>query len=245
MEQRIINQVSEWTNNELDEVSRVITFRTQNLLDLFVNEIEGQISDGMWENSRGTDWMWKGRTLYLLGDKTEVKYDSYKFWQSRKTTFPLGRELCDVVGERAMIEAGFNSIGEMKAGWKEINDAIKNAIPFNQPERGIYIHTPNRNMDEAKKRFTIELRNKVLSTCETIHIIEVYGGRKFAVKPEVGLKEDCIIGLVSLPDSPSWSGVQIEYNPFNSKGLKYKNVVPVEKVDAVIRALVECEGLGL
>ena len=54
-------------NNSTRGFNTVIVFRTQRLLDLFKKEMQGQISDGMWENSRNTDWLWRN-AAYVLGN---------------------------------------------------------------------------------------------------------------------------------------------------------------------------------
>ena len=54
------------------ELHTIITFRNQQLLDLWVNEMSGQISDGMWENSSNTEWLWRN-VLLRLGEETKVE----------------------------------------------------------------------------------------------------------------------------------------------------------------------------
>lgn len=107
----------------LADVRTVITFRTQQLLDLWENEMAGQISDGMWENSRNTEWLW--RNVYLrLGDKTKVV--SAFSYDRKRTSFPLTKDLWEIVGDRIMAESGFRNRTEASAAWREIANAIAN-----------------------------------------------------------------------------------------------------------------------
>ena len=51
-------------------MSNQITFRTAAQAAIFQHEIKGQISDGMWENSPGTDWGTWCDTDVLVGSNT-------------------------------------------------------------------------------------------------------------------------------------------------------------------------------
>jgi hypothetical protein len=105
-------------------VGTVITFRTQQLLDLWENEFSGQVSDGMWENSRNTEWLWRN-TWLRLGDETKVEVENR--WRIGRKRFGMVKELWDVVGDRIIGENGFADEKEAKKAWKEIADAIYNA----------------------------------------------------------------------------------------------------------------------
>lgn len=110
------------------EVETIITFRTQQLMDLWYNEIQGQISDGMWENSRNTDWIWR-HVWVKLGEETKVESKS---WHIGRKNFFLTKELEEIIGERATEEAGFDSMKSMREGWKEIATAIRNVSSFSE-----------------------------------------------------------------------------------------------------------------
>lgn len=113
---------------ELVKASVILTFANQQLLNLWENEFEGQISDGMWENSKTTKWLWEN-TATCLGEVTKV--ETTNLFIDGKRNYPMSKELCSIVGERATAESGFESVEAMKKGWKEISDAIRNAR-FNQ-----------------------------------------------------------------------------------------------------------------
>ena len=49
----------------------VITFKDQRLLNFWKNFMEGQLSDGAWENSNNTDWLW-AQSLAGLGAENRV-----------------------------------------------------------------------------------------------------------------------------------------------------------------------------
>lgn len=122
---RTINDIAK-ANQYIDKsnVRTVITFRTQQLYDLWVNEMSGQISDGMWENSNRTEWIW--RNVYVqLGDVTKVEVTST--WDIRRKSFGMTKELWDVVGDRILDENGFATEKEARAAWREIAQAIHNA----------------------------------------------------------------------------------------------------------------------
>lgn len=111
------------------DVQTIITFRNEQLLNLFINEMQGQISDGMWENSRHTDWLWK-HVIYRLGDETKVQVLSS--WNIGKKSYPLAKELWDCVGYRMWGEqdettAGYRTEKEVREAWRELNLAIYNA----------------------------------------------------------------------------------------------------------------------
>lgn len=181
MNMRHINNPSVWNNTEFDSVKRIIIFSNQNLLDLFRNEIEGQISDGYWENSRGTNWMWEGKTLYMLGDKTEVYVQG--FYGFRKMDFHINKELKEIIGKRATDEAGFSSIKEMAAAWNEIADAIKNAKSFTPEMYKTYVTDPEERKRNAHNNGKAMLRAALKENCADCLCIDGYTIR---VKNEKG-----------------------------------------------------------
>lgn len=106
------------------DVKTIITFRTQQLYDLWVNEMSGQISDGMWENSSRTEWIWRDAMLRL---GSETKVEVYNKWTIGRKSFGMNGELWSVIGDRIMDENGFATEKEAKAAWREIAQAIANA----------------------------------------------------------------------------------------------------------------------
>ena len=104
------------------EIQTIITFRNQQLLDLWVNEMSGQISDGMWENSRNTEWLWRN-VLLRLGEETKVE----SIAPVGRRSFGMNSELWSCVGDRILDENGFESEKDAKKAWAEIAAAIRNA----------------------------------------------------------------------------------------------------------------------
>ena len=104
------------------ELHTIITFRNQQLLDLWVNEMSGQISDGMWENSSNTEWLWRN-VLLRLGEKTKVE----SIAPIGRRSFGMSPELWSCVGDRILDENGFESEKDAKKAWAEIAAAIRNA----------------------------------------------------------------------------------------------------------------------
>ena len=104
------------------EIRTIITFRNQQLLDLWVNEMSGQISDGMWENSRNTEWLWRD-VLLRLGEETKVETIGI----IGRRSFGMTSELWSVIGDRIMDENGFETEKDAKKAWAEIAAAIRTA----------------------------------------------------------------------------------------------------------------------
>ena len=104
------------------ELHTIITFRNQQLLDLWVNEMSGQISDGMWENSRNTEWLWRN-VLLRLGEETKVE----SIAPVGRRSFGMSPELWSCVGDRILDENGFETEKDAKKAWAEIAAAIRNA----------------------------------------------------------------------------------------------------------------------
>ena len=104
------------------EIHTIITFRNQQLLDLWVNEMSGQISDGMWENSRNTEWLWRD-VLLRLGEETKVETIGI----IGRRSFGMTSELWSVIGDRIMDENGFETEKDAKKAWAEIAAAIRTA----------------------------------------------------------------------------------------------------------------------
>lgn len=106
------------------DVRTIITFRTQQLYDLWINEFSGQISDGMWENSRHTEWLWQN-VWVRLGNETKVEV--YSIYRIGRKSFGMTKDLWEVIGDRIIEENGFKDEKEAKAAWREIATAIYNA----------------------------------------------------------------------------------------------------------------------
>lgn len=134
--------------NSTSGFNTVIVFRTQQLMDLWVNEMQGQISDGMWENCRNTDWLWRNEA-HILGEKTEVKV-SYSWGIGRKN-YPLTKQLWECIGERIMEENGFANKKEATKAWKEILEAIQNATVMTEEDRELYINGCLQRQKDKKK----------------------------------------------------------------------------------------------
>lgn len=75
-----------------------ITFKTRTQAVIFKNEILGQISDGMWENTPGTDWRTWCHMQVFVCEQTG------RSCQVRKDGFALHR-LIEYVGERMILQA--------------------------------------------------------------------------------------------------------------------------------------------
>ena len=149
-------------NNSTSMFNTVIVFRTQRLLDLFKKVMLGQISDGMWENSRDTDWLWRN-AAYVLGNETKVVV-SYSFVIGKKN-FMINSSLWDCIGERILKELEYSSKKEVYADWREIAEAICNAREMNDEERKTYVYdceARGKNKEEALKQKTKEVLSELI-----------------------------------------------------------------------------------
>ena len=164
METRKINKETVIDNNKV--YRKIWTFHTQELMDLYINEMCGQISDGLFENSDNTNWVWEGNIIFRLGDKTEFVYQGCKF--KKKLNYPITNEFIDNVADRIYTENGFE-YGDRKsvrAAWKEINEAIKNWRCMTDEEYDMYVTKPlkklelQRNLE--KQEFMNELRKSTI-----------------------------------------------------------------------------------
>ena len=73
----------------------LIVFNNETKLKFWKDEMAGQISDGMWENSRNTDWLWRNCLAVVILDGTipEGVYVSSTYTIGRKT-YPWFKQLC-------------------------------------------------------------------------------------------------------------------------------------------------------
>lgn len=150
MEARRIN--NETVIDKTTVYRRIWTFRTQEQMDLFINEMQGQISDGLFENSVHTDWLYSGNDIFRLGEKTELVYQGR---QHKKLTYPITNNFIDNVAYRIYTQNGFE-YGDRKSlrvAWKEITDAIKNWRGMTAEEYSTYVAKPSefrekRNYEE-------------------------------------------------------------------------------------------------
>lgn len=150
--------------NKNVEYKRIWTFRTQEMMDLFINEMQGQISDGAWENSRNTGWLWEGDDIFRLGDKTELKYSGYAW--TKKTGYPLTNDLISCISERIYTENGFEfgDVKSLRAAWKEIAEAIKNWKEFTREEKEEYVLKPCARIKKLKENAKEAMMEKLRSS---------------------------------------------------------------------------------
>lgn len=107
---------------------KTITFRTAAQAAIFEHEITGQISDGHWENSRGTCWeVWSSAEV-AVGPNV-----GRNFWVKRDTFNLNAKALLDVVSERmrlyaVLARAGYT--GEQIEDLERAFDALSDGCPF-------------------------------------------------------------------------------------------------------------------
>jgi hypothetical protein len=91
------------TTNIAGVTHGTITFQNNSQLALWNHEITGQMSDGMWENSRPHDhWKFWGRLEAKVG--TELKVETIRPWECKKTAYNLNA-LLEYVEDR-MLKVG-------------------------------------------------------------------------------------------------------------------------------------------
>lgn len=144
------------------------------MMDLFINEMQGQISDGAWENSRNTGWLCEGDDIFRLGDKTELKYAGYAW--TKKTGYPLTNELISCISERIYTENGFEfgDVKSLRAAWKEITEAIKNWKEFTREEKEEYVLKPCARIKKLKENAKLAM----METLRSSNIIKWYNEAK-------------------------------------------------------------------
>ena len=100
-----------------------IYFSDQKLLNLWENEISGQLSDGAWENTPKTDWLWKD-TATLKGPKNEIVVDSE--WRVGKQSYGWNQLLSiPEIKDRMIVGNGFANEGELKRALAVLTTMIK------------------------------------------------------------------------------------------------------------------------
>ena len=112
------------TKDEVRSSKTRVTLNDQKLMDLWNNELSGQFSDGVWENSTKTDWLWRS-TSVVLGTENKIEIDSES--SAGRKTFNIYNQL-DVVRDRMRIESGFETNEELKAACKVIQNMIANPV---------------------------------------------------------------------------------------------------------------------
>lgn len=109
----------------------VLVFENEILRDLWVEELIGQISDGMWENTTNSCWAFWYNIKVELGEKNEFLNEyGYDFVGDRniKANFGFAR-LIPYVGDR-MIEIGLKYDSDynekkLRQDLKKISNLIK------------------------------------------------------------------------------------------------------------------------
>lgn len=133
----------------------LIVFNNETKLKFWKGEMVGQISDGMWENSRNTDWLWRNCLAVVILDGTipEGVYVSSTYTIGRKT-YPWFKQLEEIIEYH---KYGFDNIREAKTMWKSIADMISN--PQLKPE---YITLFNNWGKSEQKKLIDKIPAKLL-----------------------------------------------------------------------------------
>lgn len=235
---RKINNVDDLNSwKDRSKVRTIITFRNQQLLDLWENEMSGQISDGMWENSSHTNWLWEN-TWLRLGNETKVEvYSSYGIG---RRSFGMTKELWDCVGDRIPIESGFKDEKEAKAAWREIATAIYNAKESEE------VRNFARDAEKAKEAVKRSQLSSIVSEWKSINGMKVNGDETtpyvYASLNFNNRNETCRDGVVRERRSYLFLHLQEDRNGNLSHKIEYhdsKWFVPKGKLSEAIEAIKE------
>lgn len=216
----------------------VIVFRTQRLLDLFLKEMQGQISDGMWENSRNTDWLWRN-VACVLGNETRVIV-AYRFVIGKKN-FMIGSTLWDCIGERILEELEYSSKKEVYADWREIAEAIHNAREMNDEERKTYVYdceARGRNKEKALKQKTEEVLSELIKRVGEENVDILTGGLTLTLSdPEKRTQNIGIESQISDRTNKAWFKVYSYRVGIGT--VEIKAAANIEQLEAAINLLRE------
>jgi hypothetical protein len=137
MEKHTLTHHRPSTKAEVKEALVVITFNSQKLLDLWMNELQGQLSDGAWENSDGANWLWHAAVKLGSSNKVTVKAKdiwSLNNWCGAHSRFRksfsffhtlCGGEMDDLdLSDRMMAESGFKTRQDLKAACKTVQAMV-------------------------------------------------------------------------------------------------------------------------
>lgn len=123
---------------------------SEKYINLWYNEMQGQISDGMWENSWGTNWLWQNPVFFVLGKECKL-YTRY-IWPQRKSYSIRGFLKYNWFQERLPEEAGVATFAEAKAIWNEMNEAIKNVENYQESPYAAWMDVYAKNQADKKER---------------------------------------------------------------------------------------------
>lgn len=225
-------------NNATSRFNTVIVFRTQRLLDLFKKEMQGQISDGMWENSRNTDWLWRN-VACVLGNETRVIV-TYKFMIGKKN-FMINSSLWDCIGERILKELEYSSKKEVYADWREIAEAIRNAREMNDEERKIYVddcEARGKNKEEALKQKTKEVLSELIKRVGEENVDVVTDGSVFTVfDPEERVQGIRVSSQFSCRTNKAW--FKLYSHQVGIGTVEIKAAADIEQLEAAINLMRE------
>lgn len=224
-------------NNSTSRFDTVIVFRTQRLLDLFLKEMQGQISDGMWENSRDTDWLWRN-VACVLGNETRVIVASS--FVIGKKDFMINSTLWNCIGERILKELDYSSKKEVYADWKEIAEAIRNARRMYDEERKIYVddcEARGKNIEKALKQKTEEVLSELIKRVGEENVQKVTEKQVHITDPESKTPYICITGQSSRTTNKAW--FQLRVCKMEIGTIEIKAAADVEQLEATINLLRE------
>ena len=225
-------------NNSTKGFNTVIVFRTQRLLDLFKKEMQGQISDGMWENCRNTDWLWRN-VACVLGDETRVIV-AYRFVIGKKN-FMIGSSLWDCIGERILKELEYSSKKEVYADWREIAEAICNAREMNDEERKTYVYdceARGKNIEKALKQKTKEVLSELIKRVGEENVDVVTDGSAFTVfDPEERVQGIRVSSQFSCRTNKAW--FKLYSHQVGIGTVEIKAAADIEQLEAAINLMRE------
>lgn len=225
-------------NNSTSRFNTVIVFRTQRLLDLFKKEMQGQISDGMWENSRNTDWLWRN-VACVLGNETRVIV-AYRFLIGKKN-FMINSMLWDCIGERILKELEYSSKKEVYADWREIVEAIRNAREMNDEERKTYVYdceARGKNKEKALKQKTEEVLSELIKRVGEENVQGVIKEKQvYVTDPEKKTPCICITSQSSSATNKAWFDVSSYQNGIGT--VEIRAAADIEQLEAAINLMRE------
>jgi len=143
-EDKLNNRTGEDPNSaDAKKATTKIYFADQKLLNLWENEISGQLSDGAWENTPKTEWLWRD-SVVLKGSKNEIVIDSSV--RIGKQNYGW-KQLLDIpeIKQRMIVGNGFANEGELKRALSIMTTMIK------QPRVDSSIYKEKQNQENLEK----------------------------------------------------------------------------------------------
>ena len=163
-------------NKECIDIRLLVLLQSEQQAKLW-DAMEGQISDGAWENSANTDWL-RHESLVLIVSELQAPQFIVRYrYDIGKKNYFMYKELREIIGADVTANCGFKSEKEMVKAWNTIATAIRAAGDKEDMPGNVLVDTIFNCLDAQHQESETKIKEEIANNLkewdkEKVRIVE-------------------------------------------------------------------------